>query len=407
MEFQILIGIAVVVILLTTWILARRSGTEEFNINPDQNTGDFANQKTRVVFKPDRKFELKTEIKFKNEETQEIEVKHSYEGFSAQECYAEAKQYIDIGSYQKAIEPLKRAVLLKPGYADAYFMMGMAYNKMGAYEESIEPLREAVRILPDNVSAYCALGIAYNALNRYDEAINVFNQAIEIKKRDPEAHFGLGLTYYRRGSIESAKKEYETLLSINRYLAKELLNLINKTENDDKYQENKKILQAAASLSDAVSRRENIVSFKNFFTKDDEMSILEAVKQAESRTSGEIRVRIEKNAGADIMRTARSAFEALGMRKTKLRNGIMFLLAVEDRKFVVLGDDGINNKVPANFWDKTRDIVQENFRKNLFAQGLAEGVKLAGEQLAAFFPYEKEDVNELPDAISYADKAGE
>lgn len=149
------------------------------------------------------------------------------------------------------------------------------------------------------------------------------------------------------------------------------------------------------------------MSLKDFFTKEEETLILTAIKQAEFHTSGEIRVRIEENAGPDIMQTARSAFEALDMRKTQLRNGVMFLLAVLDKKFVILGDDGINNKVPADFWEKTRDIVQENFRKNLFAQGLAEGVKLAGEQLAAFFPREKKDANELPNAISYSDKAGE
>lgn len=405
MELQILIGIAVVVILLITWILARRSGTEEFNIGAIKKAAELEHKNPFENSEPAFKIDVKFKVDIKTEQMEEH--KNLYKNLSAEECYAVGKRYIDMGSFQKAVEPLKQAVLLKSGYADAYLMLGIAYNKMGCHEEAVEPLRDAVRLSPENVDAYCSLGIAYNALNRYDEAINVFNQAIEVKKRDPEAHFGLGLTYYRRGSLESAKKEYETLLSINRYLAKELLNLINKTENDDKYQENRKILQATSSLSDAVSRRENIMSFKNFFTKDDEMSILEAVKQAESRTSGEIRVRIEENAGADIMRTARSAFEALGMRKTKLRNGIMFLLAVEDRKFVVLGDDGINNKVPANFWDKTRDIVQENFRKNLFARGIADGVKLAGEQLAIFFPYEKEDVNELPDAISYADKAGE
>lgn len=399
MELQILIWIAVIVILLTTWILARRSGTEDFNINPDQN-GD-----NSINAQPGIKFDIKTEVKFKKEKKQKH--KNLYSILSAEECYAFGKRYINMGSYQKAIEPLKRAVSLKSGYADAYFMLGTAFNKMGAYEEAVEPLRNTIRLSPENINAYCILGIAYNELERYGDAANAFNQALALKPDDPEAHFGLGITCHRDGKLDLAKNEHGILININRYLADELLKLIKKTDSDDQYQSSRKIRDAMISLDNAVNRGGDVISFKDFFTKDDERLILEAIKQAELRTSGEIRVRVEKNAGQDIMQTARSAFEELGMRKTHLRNGVMFLLAVIDRKFVVLGDDGINNKVPANFWDKTRDIVQENFRKNLFAQGLAEGVKLAGEQLTAFFPYKKEDVNELPDAISYADKAGE
>ena len=147
-------------------------------------------------------------------------------------------------------------------------------------------------------------------------------------------------------------------------------------------------------------------SLRSFFTADDEKRILSAVQEAESRTSGEIRVHIERKAGKDPMRVAREAFESLGMRNTELHNGVLFVLALEDRQFVVLGDDGINEKVPDGFWDEVKDVVLGHFRKNLFAQGLAEGIKLAGEQLSTFFPHQKEDVNELPNAISYADEGG-
>lgn len=142
---------------------------------------------------------------------------------------------------------------------------------------------------------------------------------------------------------------------------------------------------------------------KKFFTDDDEKRILSAIKEAESHTSGEIRVRIEKKGGKDPMAVARKAFEALGMRKTELHNGVLFVLITEERTFVILGDDGINKKVPADFWNKVKDIVLEDFRKGLFAEGLSEGIKLAGEQLSTFFPYQKADTNELPDAISYAE----
>jgi uncharacterized membrane protein len=145
---------------------------------------------------------------------------------------------------------------------------------------------------------------------------------------------------------------------------------------------------------------------ESFFTKDDEKLILNAVRDAESRTSGEIKVRIEKKAGKNPMAAARKAFVKLGMRNTKLHDGVLFALFIEDRQFVILGDDGINKKVPDSFWNKVRDVVLDHFQKNLFAQGLAEGIKLAGEQLSAFFPYQKGDINELPNAISYESQGG-
>ena len=150
-----------------------------------------------------------------------------------------------------------------------------------------------------------------------------------------------------------------------------------------------------------------MTNLKGFFSEDDVKLILSATRQAESRTSGEIRVRIERKAGKDPMLVARNAFESLGMRNTELHNGVLFLLAVEDRQFVILGDDGIDEKVPAGFWDDVRDVVQGHFREGFFGKGLAEGIKLAGEQLAAFFPHEADDIDELPDAISYADQGDE
>jgi uncharacterized membrane protein len=142
---------------------------------------------------------------------------------------------------------------------------------------------------------------------------------------------------------------------------------------------------------------------KEFFTKEDEAMILSAIGKAESTTSGEIRVRVEKIAGDDPMGMARKAFDELGMRKTELRNGVLFVLAIDDRKFVILGDDAINEKVPDDFWDSVRNVVIENFKNNQFAKGLAEGIEMAGKQLATFFPCQKDDVNELSDAISFAD----
>ena len=141
----------------------------------------------------------------------------------------------------------------------------------------------------------------------------------------------------------------------------------------------------------------------DFFSEKDKKAILDAIAEAEKATSGEIRVRIESHA-KDPMRTAREAFKKLGMRNTELHNGVMFLLAVEDKIFVILGDDGIDEKVPEGFWDDVKNVVIREFRDGRFTAGLVEGIKLAGEQLAEFFPHRKGDVNELPDAISFADE---
>ncbi|MBN1472325.1 MAG: TPM domain-containing protein [Syntrophaceae bacterium] len=147
-----------------------------------------------------------------------------------------------------------------------------------------------------------------------------------------------------------------------------------------------------------------MATLKEFFSKDDEKQILSAIREAESRTSGEIKVRIEKKAGKDSMALARKAFQSLGMRNTELHNGVLFVLAIEDKKFIVLGDDGINEKVPKDFWDKVKNVVLDHFSRGLFAKGLVEGIKLSGEELATFFPCQKGDVNELSNAISYADE---
>jgi len=143
---------------------------------------------------------------------------------------------------------------------------------------------------------------------------------------------------------------------------------------------------------------------KNFFSEEDRKAILSAIQKAESLTSGEIRVRVENEGGKDPMLVARRAFEKLGMRKTELRNGVLFFVTVKDRKFVILGDDGINQKVPKGFWEEVRDIAITNFQEGRFAQGLAEGIRKAGEQLSTFFPHQRGDVDELPNTISFAEE---
>ena len=89
------------------------------------------------------------------------------------------------------------------------------------------------------------------------------------------------------------------------------------------------------------------------------------------------------------------------MHLTEERNGVLFYLAYEDRKFAVLGDKGIYEKVSQNFWDSTKDLLRSHFSKNQFSEGLCQGIAEAGLQLKKHFPYQSDDINELPDDISF------
>jgi uncharacterized membrane protein len=145
----------------------------------------------------------------------------------------------------------------------------------------------------------------------------------------------------------------------------------------------------------------------SFFTKEQQAQILSSVREAEMNTSGEVRVHIETSCNEDVLDRAAWVFSKLGMNKTAERNGVLFYLAVNDRKFAIIGDAGINAKVPAGFWNDISLLLQKNFREGKFTEGLSEGILLAGEQLKAHFPYLKNDVNELSDEISFDKLKGE
>jgi uncharacterized membrane protein len=145
----------------------------------------------------------------------------------------------------------------------------------------------------------------------------------------------------------------------------------------------------------------------SFFTKEQQALILASVREAEKATSGEIRVHIESSFKGDVLDRAAWVFNKLGMQKTAERNGVLFYLAVTDRKFAIIGDAGINAKVPAGFWDNISLLLQKNFKENKFTEGLSEGILLAGKQLKAHFPYTEDDVNELSDEISFDKIKGE
>ena len=135
-------------------------------------------------------------------------------------------------------------------------------------------------------------------------------------------------------------------------------------------------------------------------TEKDKDLIQDAIAQAELQTSGEIRVHIDKVCDGDPVERAIEVFEELKMHETQLRNGVLIFIAFSNQKLAIIGDKGINELVPSNFWDSTRDVMIQLFKKGQFTEGICAAVKEAGEQLATYFPLEEGDVNELSNKIS-------
>ena len=148
----------------------------------------------------------------------------------------------------------------------------------------------------------------------------------------------------------------------------------------------------------------NKMSVQKYFTAENKLQITNSIKVAEKNTSGEIRVHIESRCKGEVLDQAAYIFEKLEIHKTELRNGVLFYLAVDDHKFAILGDVGINQKVPEDFWDSIKESVVAKFKEGLYSEGLAEGIIKAGEQLKEHFPYQDDDVNELSDEISFGEK---
>jgi uncharacterized membrane protein len=138
-----------------------------------------------------------------------------------------------------------------------------------------------------------------------------------------------------------------------------------------------------------------------FFTKEQQSQIRSAIKEAEENSSGEIRVHLESTLNGDVLDRAAWIFKKIGMHKTEARNSVLLYLAVTNKKFAVIGDSGINRKVNKEFWDEAKEIIQKHFREEKYSDGLAEAILLIGQKLKEHFPHQKDDVNELPNEISY------
>lgn len=134
----------------------------------------------------------------------------------------------------------------------------------------------------------------------------------------------------------------------------------------------------------------------------DRQKVREAIKEAEKKTSGEIRVSISLYFYGKVRPAAEKAFRRLRMANTHQRNGILFFIVPSRRRFVVLGDEGIHAKVGQEFWDRIATAVSEKFRKGEFTEGIIHGIREVGESLAVHFPFDPlTDTNELPDDMDF------
>lgn len=140
-----------------------------------------------------------------------------------------------------------------------------------------------------------------------------------------------------------------------------------------------------------------------YFTQEQKDAMVSAIQQAEKDTSGEIRIHFENHTKREILDRAAQVFAELKMHKTALRNGVLIYIVLEDKKLAILGDAGLNAKVPANFWDGIKNRMVEKFKAGQVCEGICEAVREAGVQLKTYFPCQEDDVNELPDDLSFKD----
>lgn len=139
---------------------------------------------------------------------------------------------------------------------------------------------------------------------------------------------------------------------------------------------------------------------KDFLAALDQQKITDAIAAAEKVTSGEIRVHVQPRAHGDIRQVGERTFERLGMTKTTLRNGVLLFIACEEQRFVILGDRGIDEKVPAGYWDEIAAKLTVRFQHGEFTDGIVEAIHSVGKQLCEYFPCAVSDVNELTNQIN-------
>lgn len=146
------------------------------------------------------------------------------------------------------------------------------------------------------------------------------------------------------------------------------------------------------------------MKIEDFLSPEQENAIADAIGAAEKNTSGEIRVHLDKLCKKDPLDRAKELFTNLKMHETKLRNGVIVYISVDDHKLAIFGDEGIHNHVGQEFWEEDIQILINFFQQDKFLDGILAIVDRIGEKLKVYFPYDdKGDINELDNTVSYGE----
>ncbi len=143
------------------------------------------------------------------------------------------------------------------------------------------------------------------------------------------------------------------------------------------------------------------MSATDFISDNDQILIVKAIENAELKTSGEIKVHLEPRCNRNALRRAAKVFRLLEMEKTQKRNGVLIYVAYKSCKFSIVGDRGINEVVPSDFWEEIKNGMEKSFGESKFAEGIINAIDATGDALRQYFPYEEGDVNERSNDISF------
>jgi uncharacterized membrane protein len=143
-----------------------------------------------------------------------------------------------------------------------------------------------------------------------------------------------------------------------------------------------------------------MISRRSFLRRLDVPAVERAIVRVETRTSGEIRVSVAGFFLGSGRKLAARAFRRLGMQATRHRNGVLLLIAPARRQFVVLADEGLDGRVPAELWTRIAETLSARFQAGQFTEGVVEAIDATGTALARHFPADAgQNPNELPDAV--------
>ena len=157
---------------------------------------------------------------------------------------------------------------------------------------------------------------------------------------------------------------------------------------------------AAVSAEAARDRVGDQMRTREFLSKLEHDRIIQAIHGAESKTSGEIRVLIERGKlKSDPLEAAQKKFHRLSMHKTRERNAVLVFVSPRVHKFAIVGDDAIHEKCGNEFWQRVVERMRTHFQNEKFSDALIEAIKEVGSVLVTHFPQTVRDTNELPDDV--------